>query len=88
MELSEASKKILAQGSISIRLRRAGMYQFQTFAVKRVKHGNGEFVELFLDKVIDMPELLRIAKETGLPVESQNGRAFPEGKGAKDFMGL
>lgn len=88
MELPEQAKKILQEGGIKIRLRRAGMFQFQTFAVRRVKHGQGEFAELFLDKVIDMPELLRIANETGLPVESQNGRAFPEGKGAKDFLGL
>lgn len=88
MELSENASRILKDGSIRIRLHRAGMFQFQTFAVRRVKYGGGEFVELYLDKVIEMSELLRIANETGLPVESQNGRAFPEGKGAKEFMGL
>ena len=88
MTLSENAKNIIRLGSIRIRLRRAGMFQFQTFTIRSVKHGSDSFVELYLDKVIDMSELLRIANETGLPVESQNGRAFPDGLGAKDFMNI
>lgn len=86
MELSETAKRILADGSVKVRLKRAGMWQFQTFVVKRVKHGTEEYVTLFLDKVIDLQELKRITNELGLPVETQNGKAFPDGKGAKDFM--
>ncbi len=88
MELSENARRILSDGSIKLRLRRAGMFQFQTFVVKRIKLGNGHFVELFLDRVIDMSELTRLANEIGLPIESQNGRAFPAGRSAKDFEGL
>lgn len=84
--MEERSIKILNEGSIRIRVKRAGMLQFQVFKIKRVKLGNGEFVELYLDKVLDMPEIKRVAEETGLPVEASNGRAFPEGKGAKDFV--
>ncbi len=88
MELGDAAKGILRDGSVRVRLKRAGMFQFQVFKVRRVPLAGGQFVELFLDRVIDMSELTRIANEIGLPVEAENGRAFPDGAGAKDFMGL
>jgi hypothetical protein len=88
MELSETAKRIINDGSIQVKLKRAGMFQNQTFMIKRIKHGRESFVELFLDKVIDISELHRLSNELGLPIEVQNGRAFPEGKGAGDFIGL
>ena len=88
IELSETARKIISDGSVELKLKRAGMFQFQTFTVKRVKHGRDSFVELFLDKVIDMSELKRLSNELGLPIEVQNGRAFPDGRGASDFIGL
>lgn len=87
MELGETAKNILKEGKARIRVKRAGMFQFQVFVVKRVNASGEEFVELYLDRVIDMSELIRVANETGLPAEAENGRAFPEGKGAKDFVG-
>ncbi len=84
--LSASAKKILKDGEIRVRVKRAGMYQFQVFKVKMIDLGEEKFAELYLDRVLDMPELKRVAEETGLPVEAQNGRAFPEGKGAKDFV--
>jgi hypothetical protein len=33
-----------------------------------------------------MNEILRISNELELPVEASNGRAFPNGKSAKDFI--
>jgi hypothetical protein len=86
MELSESAKRIVSEGSVRVRLRRAGMLQFQIFKIRKVKLGSDEFTELFLDRVIDMSELIRVAEELGLPVEAQNGRAFPKGTGAKDFL--
>ncbi len=88
MAIDEKSASILRQGYARIKVKRAGMLQFQIFKVKRVQLGSDTFVELFLDRLLDMSEMLRVAKETGLPVESENRRAFPEGKGAKDFAGL
>ena len=87
--LSDAARKIVSDGSVRLRVRRSGMLQFQVFRIKRVPAGKDDyFVELFLDRVIDMSELQRVANDTGLPVEAENGRAFPEGSGAKDFLGL
>lgn len=88
MELSDTAKRVLAQGSIKIRVKRSGMLQQMTFVVKKTPLGKDYFVELFLDRIIDISELQRIANETGLPVETQNGKAFPIGNGAKDFLNL
>jgi hypothetical protein len=88
MALDNNASLILKQGYTRIRVRRAGILQFQVFKVKRVALGSETFVELFLDRLLDMSEMLRVANETGLPVESENRRVFPEGKGAKDFAGL
>ncbi len=83
---TEDAARILKQGYARIRVKRSGMFQFQVFKVRRVELGNAHFVELFLDRVLDMSELQRVANETHLPVEAENGRAFPEGTGAKDFV--
>ena len=86
--LSDKAQAIIGMGSVKIRVKRTGMFQQMTFNIKRIDAGKEKFVELFCDRLIDMSELERVANETGLPVEAQNGRAFPEGLGAKDFIGL
>ncbi|MDE1869165.1 MAG: hypothetical protein KGH60_04355 [Candidatus Micrarchaeota archaeon] len=86
--LSDKVMAIIRDGSVIIRVKRTGMFQQMTFKIKRVDAGRDKFVELFCDRLIDMSELERVANDTGLPVEAQNGRAFPEGLGAKDFLNL
>jgi hypothetical protein len=86
--VDEKIKKILADGGIRIRVQRVGMLQFQIFTVKKVGIGKDYFVELFLNKIIDRSEIQRLANEIGLPVECENGRAMPEGKGMHDFLNL
>jgi hypothetical protein len=88
MDLSANAKSIIASGQARIKVKRAGMQQYQVFKVKRVKIGNAEFVELYSNRMLDASELARVANETGLPVEAEGRRAFPEGSGAKDFIGL
>ncbi len=85
MQLSDRAKEILVAGSAKIRVRRSGMYQRITFTVKTAKLGSIEYNELFTNRLIEMPDLMRIAEETGLPVECPSGRAFPKGTGAADF---
>ncbi len=84
--MEEKARRILEIGSIKVRVSRSGMLQQLTFKVKKVRLGQYEFVELYVGRVLEMGELKRVAKETGLPVESENGTAFPEGTGAKDFI--
>ena len=86
--ISELGRRALREGSITIRVKRAGMLQQHKFTIKKVRLGSEEFVELFSDRMIDISELKRVANETGLPVEVQNGRAFPDGLGAKDFINV
>ena len=86
--LDEKAAKILKDGSARIRVKRTGMYQYLVFKVRKVEVGRDYFVELYVDRVLDMSELQRVAKETCLPVEAENGRAFPEGMGAKDFLNI
>ena len=86
--VDERARKIIQDGSVKIRVWRTGMLQLQTFAVKRVRIGQQEFTELFLPKLLDRTELQRVANEYGLPIEAENGRAMPQGKGEKDFIGL
>ncbi len=88
MELNQRAKEIIGKGSIKIRVVRNGMFQQLTFSVKRIKHGNIEYVELATDRQIDISELTKIAESVGLPVQSQNGQAFPKGTSAVDFVGL
>ncbi len=88
MEISETARNVLANGSIKVRVKRSGMLQQMTFTIRKVPLGKDYSVELFLDRVIDISELQRIANEIGLPVETQNGKAFPTGTGAKDFLNL
>jgi hypothetical protein len=86
--ISNAGEEALRRGTVKIRVIRSGMYQQMTFKIKKVRTGNIEYTELFIDRMIDSHEILRIAKEMGLPVEAQNGKAFPEGTSASDFQGL
>jgi hypothetical protein len=86
--VSESALRIIKEGRAKLRVQRSGMWQQQIFIVKRVQSGKDLFVELFLNKIVDMNELVRIANETGLPVEAENGRAFPKGTGAENFLNL
>lgn len=86
--LPKITKDALEKGKADIRVMRSGTLQFQTFEVKRMDSPIGKFPVLFLDKFVDLSELLRIAEEFQLPVFTKNGQIFPKGKSAKDFAGL
>lgn len=86
MQVSEKAKEIIERGSIKIRVRRSGMLQQLTFNVKKVNIGDSEYVELYTSRIVDTSELLRVSEETGLPVEAPNGKAFPKGTAASDFI--
>ena len=88
MNLSSSAQNAIRNGSVKLRVVRSGMFQQLTFTVKRAKTGNIEYVELFTERVIDNHEITRLAREFGLPIEAQNGKAFPEGTTASDFQGL
>lgn len=84
--LSDKAEEAISLGSVKIRVIRSGIYQQLTFTLKRVRLGDIEYVELFTNRIVDISELSRISDETGLPVEAQNGKAFPKGTSAADFQ--
>ncbi|MDE1865325.1 MAG: hypothetical protein KGH94_01640 [Candidatus Micrarchaeota archaeon] len=84
--IDDKARRIIQAGSIRLEVWRTGMLQFQVFKIKRVKIGQQEFVELYLNRLLDRSEIQRVANEVGLPVEAENGRAMPEGKAEKDFI--
>ncbi len=84
----DAVKKILNKGKAEIRVKRSGMLQRITFTIKHVKTPTGEYPVLSTDRLIDFKELVRVAEETKLPVQTPTGTAFPKGTSPKDFIGL
>jgi hypothetical protein len=88
MELSSKAKEAIARGSFKIRVVRSGMLQQLTFCVKKVTLGNVTYIELATERQVDLSEITKIANDIGLPVEAQNGRAFPKGTSATDFAEL
>lgn len=84
----EQQKEALQKGEISIRVKRAGMFQLLTFKLVRRGTPLGKVPFLALDRFLDLSELMRVAEECQLPVESPVGKVFPRGKKEMDFVGL
>lgn len=64
--VDEKALGIIRNGGSRIKVKRSGMYQFLVFKIKRIPAGKDYTVELFVDRVLEMSELQRVAKETGL----------------------
>ena len=82
------AKEALEKGKIEVRVRRAGVLQVLELVVKRFPLGSVTHVALCTDKFVDIGELVRVCEEIGLPVFAKNGKIFPRGKVASDFIGL
>ena len=81
-------QEVLKKGEIDVRVKRSGMFQVLTFKIIRKETPLGKVPYLSLDRFLDLSELLRIAEEYQLPVESPSGKVFPRGKKETDFVGL
>jgi hypothetical protein len=78
----------LAKGEAEERVKRFGVYQKLSFKLVRKKTPTGDVPYMKVDRVVDLPELMRISEEYFLPIDSPNGRIFPRGKMEKDFANL
>lgn len=87
-ELSWKAREAIKKGSIKIRVCRSGMFQNLTFTIRKTNMGNVSYTELFTERIIDASEISRITNEIGLPLETKNGKAFPNGTTAADFSNL
>jgi len=88
MMAAEKQSEALSKGEINVRVKRAGMFQVLTFKLARKETPVGKVPYLVLDRLLDMSELVRVAEECQLPVESPACRVFPRGKKESDFAGL
>lgn len=87
--MDEAKRKaILGKGEQDIRVKRAGMLQSLPFRIVRVATPFGQVPYMKVERVVDLPELMRVCEEYGLPIDSPNGKIFPRGKMEKDFANL
>ncbi|MCX8195033.1 MAG: hypothetical protein N3G22_02925 [Candidatus Micrarchaeota archaeon] len=85
---NERQKEAILKGEVSVRAKRAGAFQVLLLKVVRRQGPFGKVPFLVLDRHLDMAEIVRIAEEYQLPVESPVGKVFPRGKKESDFAGL
>lgn len=87
--MDEAKRKTaLEKGAVEERVKRFGIFQKLSFRLSRRKTPVGDVPYLVADRVVDLPELIRLSEEYGLPIDSPNGKIFPRGKKESDFAGL
>ena len=79
-------EQIVQRGFFKIRLKRSGMYQIIPFKVTFETLPIGRVPFLTTEKIVDMPELVRVCEEYKFPILAKNGKIFPSGKGAADFV--
>ena len=84
----EKRAEALQKGEILARVKRAGMYQSLPFKIVRHATPVGAVPYLTVEKFVDLNELMKIAEEYDLPVQSPNGKIYPRGKRELDFLGL
>jgi hypothetical protein len=88
MAENEKQKQALSFNQIKIRVKRNGMFQLLTFKLIRKQTIGGKVPYLVLDRYLDISELLKIAQEYDLPIETPSGKIFPLGKKEQDFLNL
>ncbi|MFA5349599.1 MAG: hypothetical protein WC309_04545 [Candidatus Paceibacterota bacterium] len=79
---------ILKEGSVKLRVKAQGMLQLHTFKIEKEETPYGVISFLVSEYEIPEMELLRIAKETNLPVKCKRVKFYPPGKLPQDFAGL
>ena len=84
----EKRAEALQKGEIQIRVKHASMYQLLPFKVVRHMTPVGAVPYLTVDRFIDLNELMKVAEDYSLPVQSPTGKIYPRGKRELDFLGL
>jgi len=83
--MEETREQILSQGFVESRVKVAGLLQRHKFFVVKEKTPFGEVAYLEAKTNVPQAELARLAAESGFPVRSPLGVAFPPGKSPKDL---
>lgn len=82
------AKKILKKGSFKTKVKHEGILQTHTFSVNKEKTPFGVVPFLISEHRLPEMELIRLAKETGLPIKCGSMKVFPPGKMPKDLANL
>ena len=81
-------EEILEKGNVVLHVRIAGITQRQEFIVEHHETAVGSVPFLVCKRALPVSEMLRLAEELKLPIESNKQKVFPAGTGPKDFAGL
>ncbi len=79
---------ILKKGSVKIKVKSEGMLQNHVFPIEEEQTPFGKVPFLISEIPLPNMELLRIAKEIGLPIKCGSLKIFPPGKMPKDLVCL
>jgi len=84
----KTAKSIIKKGYVKTKVKCEGITQIHTLKVEEEKTPFG--MVSFLVSEHDLPEmeLIRLAKEFGLPIRSGKLKAFPPGKMPKDLVDI
>lgn len=87
MKESEGKKdEILKRGNVDVMVIVSGVRQRHTLEVKREDTPFGKVPFLVSRHYLPQNEMVRLAKELGLPVKSKEATVLPPGKLLKDFV--
>lgn len=78
--------QIIRKGSVEIDVTRQGSRQKIEFKVEKEETPVGKVPYLVTERIVDLSELLRVASEYDLPIKAPNGKFFPPGKKATDYV--
>lgn len=82
------AKTILKKGLVKMKVKAQGILQTHTFKIEKEDSPFGPVPFLISEYELPQMELIRIAKETGLPVKCGSMKVFPPGKMPKDLAEL
>lgn len=82
------AKSILKKGLLKMKVKAQGILQMHTFKVESEKSPFGPVPFLISEQELPEMELIRIARETDLPVKCGSLKVFPPGKMPKDIAAM
>lgn len=79
-------ESILKQGFIDVKVQVSGLRQSHRFTVYYDKTSRGIVPYLLSKLIVPLPELMKVAQDTSLPVRCGKNIVFPRGKSPSDFI--
>jgi cystathionine beta-lyase/cystathionine gamma-synthase len=83
MDLKE---KIFKEGKFTTTLVHSGMRQNIEFELKTITIAGKNLKVLFTEKPVNLNDLIKLAEQLDIPIQSKTGLIYPPGKKASDFF--